>query len=218
MGNANMKILFFGDSATDAKRLRSNDDAGRVPEEYSNEPRALGSGYVFLIAAELYTEKPNYYQILNRGIGGDRLPQLYGRINLDVWREKPDVLNIWVGGNDMPREKNPNSTDLKRWGRLYRMMIEETLERLPDTKILICEPWWPRPAYKQIASEYAAEAKKIAQEFNLPFVSLMDKLEKAVEVYGYDTCYYDGVHPSVEACKIIADEWLRVFKEQVVKE
>ena len=213
-----MKILFFGDSLTDAKRLRSNDDAGRVPEEYSNQPRALGSGYVFLIAAELYTEKPNYYQILNRGIGGDRLPQLYGRINLDVWREKPDVLNIWIGGNDMPREKNPNSTDLKRWGRLYRMMIEETLERLPNTKIVIGEPYWPRPWDKQTISEYAAEAKKISQEFNLPFVSVSDKLEKAVEVYGYDTCYYDGVHPSLVPCKIISEEWLRVFKEQVVKE
>ena len=146
------------------------------------------------------------------------MPQLYGRINLDVWREQPDVLNIWVGGNDLPREKNPNSTDLKRWGRLYRMMIEETLERCPNTKIMICEPFWPRTAYREMVAGYAKEARKIAEEFNLPFVELQDKLDKAVEVYGYDTCYYDGVHPSVEACKIIADEWLRVFKEQVVKE
>ena len=100
-----MKIIFFGDSGTDSNRQRGCDDAGRVPEEYSNEPRALGSGYVFLTATQLYYEKPGYYQVLNRGIAGDRLPQLYARINLDVWREKPDVINIWVGGNDLPREK-----------------------------------------------------------------------------------------------------------------
>ena len=63
-----MKIIFFGDSGTDSNRQRGCDDAGRVPEEYSNEPRALGSGYVFLTATQLYYEKPAYYQVLNRGI------------------------------------------------------------------------------------------------------------------------------------------------------
>ena len=213
-----MKILFFGDSATDANRKRSNDDAGRVPEEYSNEPRALGSGYVFMVATQLYYEKPNYYQILNRGIGGDRLPQLYARAALDVWREQPDVLNIWVGGNDLPREKNPNATDLKRWGRVYRMLIEDTMEKCPNTKIIMCEPFWARPAYRQMIGEYAVEAKKIAEEYNLPYVYLQDKLDKAVEVYGYETCYYDGVHPSPVPCKIIAEEWLKVFKKEVLKE
>ena len=213
-----MKIVFFGDSITDANRKRSNDDAGRAPEEYSNEPRALGSGYVFLTATQLYYEKPGYYQVLNRGIAGDRLPQLYARINLDIWREKPDVLNIWVGGNDLPREKNPNPTDLKRWSRLYRMMIEETLERLPDTKIMICEPFWPREAYREMVRGYAIEARKIAEEYSLPFVELQEKLNEAVKVYGAENCYYDGVHPSPVASKIISDEWLRVFKEEVIKE
>lgn len=215
-----MKIIFFGDSGTDANRKRGCDDAGRVPEEYSNEPRALGSGYVFLTATQLYYDKPNYYQVLNRGIAGDRLPQLYARINLDVWREKPDVLNIWVGGNDLPREKNPNPTDLVRWGKIFRAMIQETLERLPDIKIMICEPFWPRPvpAYKEMARAYAIEARKIAEEFNLSFVPLVDELDKAVEVYGYENCYYDGVHPSPVASKVISDAWLRVFKAEVDKD
>lgn len=213
-----MKILFFGDSGTDSNRLRGCDDAGRVPEQYSNEPRALGSGYVFLTATQLYYEKPGYYQVLNRGIGGDRLPQLYARINLDVWREKPDVLNIWVGGNDLPREKNPNSTDLARWSKIYRMMIQETLERLPDIKIIICEPFWPRETYKDMVREYAIEARKIAKEFHLPFVPLQEKLQKAVEKYGVENCYYDGVHPAPVASKIISDEWLRVFKKEIEKE
>ena len=81
-----MKIVFFGDSLTDAERMRGSTDAGRVAEEYSIHPKAYGSGFVFLTASQLFYEKPQYYQILNRGIGGDRLPQLYARIQLDVWK------------------------------------------------------------------------------------------------------------------------------------
>ena len=67
-----MKILFFGDSITDSNRQRGSVDAGRVQEEYSITPRSYGSGFVFLTATQLFWEKPNYYQILNRGISGGR--------------------------------------------------------------------------------------------------------------------------------------------------
>lgn len=213
-----MKIIFFGDSVTDSKRIRTSNEAGRIPETYSIEPNTYGNGYVFLTAAQLFYEKPQYYQILNRGIGGDRLPQLYARIQLDVWNEKPDVLNILVGANDMVREGNPNSTDLKRWGRLYRIMIEETLERLPDVKIIICEPFCMPEAKRHLLKPYAEEARKIAEEFNLPFVALQEKLEKLIDVYGLYNAFYDGGHPNIVASKVISDEWIKVFKEQVIKE
>ena len=130
-----MKIIFFGDSITDSNRERGSEEPGRVKEVYSDTPRAYGSGYVFMIASQLFYEKPNFYQILNRGIAGDRLPQMYARIQLDVWGENPDVLSILVGANDAKRASNPNYTDLERWGRLYRTMIRETQERFPKIKI-----------------------------------------------------------------------------------
>ncbi len=48
-----MKIIFFGDSITDAMRERGSLDAGRVKEEYSINPKAYGAGYVFLTATQL---------------------------------------------------------------------------------------------------------------------------------------------------------------------
>ena len=92
------------------------------------------------------------------------------------------------------------------------------MEKLPDTKIIICEPLYSREKYKPIIKKYAAEARKIAEEFNLPFVALQEKLDEAVEIYGFENCYHDGLHPNLVASKIISDEWLRVFKEQVAKE
>ena len=220
-----VKIIFFGDSLTDANRERGSEEAGRIKEEYKDTPRAYGSGYVFMIATQLFCEKPNYYQILNRGIGGDRLPQLYGRIQLDVWSEKPDVLNILIGHNDARRVQNPNPTDLERWGHLYRLMIRETQERCPETKIIICAPIDNKSKLRETPLEYcdsiiayADEAKKIAEEFNLPFVSFQDKLEETISVYGFQTCFYDGAHPNLVVCKMIADEWLKVFKEKIVNE
>lgn len=225
MERINMKIVFFGDSITDANRARGSSDAGRVAESYSATPNAYGSGFVFLTATQLFYEKPNYYQILNRGIGGDRLPQLYARIQLDVWNEKPDVLSILVGFNDVNTGTNPNFTDLDRWGRIYRAMICETREKCPNTQIIICEPFAlstenasRKTGQGNDVRDYAAEAKKIAKEFNLPFVALQDKMDEAVSVYGVEACYYDRVHPNLVGSKVIFDAWLNVFKKQVLNQ
>ncbi|MBQ7368607.1 MAG: hypothetical protein IJW60_02730 [Clostridia bacterium] len=210
-----MKILFFGDSITDATRERGSADAGRVRETYKDMPRAYGSGYVFLAAAQLFYEKPNYYQILNRGIGGDRLPQLYARIRLDVWNEQPDILSILIGVNDVETNSNPNFTELERWSRIYRMMLLDTKEKCPNTKIIICEPFTAHADTKHIIGKYAAEAKKIAEEFDLPFVALQDLIDKAVDTYGLEATLFDGTHPNLIGSKVIAEAWLKVFREQI---
>ena len=217
-----MKIIFFGDSLTDSNRERGSEEPGRVKEVYSDTPRAYGSGYVFMVATQLFYEKPNFYQILNRGIAGDRLPQMYARIQLDVWGENPDVLSILVGANDAKRVSNPNYTDLERWGRLYRTMIRETQERFPAIKIMIGGTYDLRSnadvEYCNTRIAYAHEAKKIAEEFNLPFVSLQEVVEKAIEKYGLETCFYDRAHPNLVGSKIIADEWLKVFRKEILGE
>ena len=212
-----MKVLFFGDSITDAGRERGSLESGRIQETYSINPKAYGSGVVFLAASPLFYDKPNYYQILNRGIGGDRLPQLYARIQLDVWNEKPDVLSILVGYNDVDAGTNLNYTDIDRWGRIYRMMIRDTQEKCPNTKIILCEPFALRETIKaDEVLKYAKETQKIANEFDLPFVALQDKLDEAVKIYGAENCFYDGVHPNVVGSKVIADAWLKVFKQEVI--
>jgi lysophospholipase L1-like esterase len=213
-----MKILFFGDSITDSSRERGSLESGRNQETYSIKPRAYGSGFVFLTATQLFYEKPNYYQILNRGASGDRLPQLYARIQLDVWNEKPDVLSILIGLNDVHTGTNPNYTDIERWGKIYRTMIRETQEKCPNTQIIICEPFALLETREtDEVLKYAAESKKIANEFGLPFVALQDKMDAVVKIYGVENCCYDGVHPHLVGSKVIADAWMDVFKKEVLK-
>ena len=59
-------------------------------------------------------------------------------------------------------------------------------------------------------------AKKIAEDYNIPFVPLQKKIDEAVEKYGVYHVLYDGVHPNVFGAKLVANEWIKVFKEKVL--
>ena len=62
-----MRILFQGDSITDAVRHREI-------EAYS------GSGYVTMISGRLGVDYPGKYEVINRGVGGNRTTDLLARI------------------------------------------------------------------------------------------------------------------------------------------
>ena len=209
-----MKIVFFGDSITDMSRARNSD--GKV-ESY-------GDGYVFFVAGKLLSENPQKYEIINRGISGNRVVDLYARIKGDVWNQQPDVLSILIGVNDVWHElsENPNGVDLTRWEKVYRMLIEDTKERLPNTKIMILEPFVLHgratdfnDKYEdfQQVKLYAAKAKEIAKDYGLTFVPLQEKFDKAAEKYGEQYYLYDGVHPDVAGAALIAGEWLKAFEK-----
>lgn len=208
-----MKIVFFGDSITDMSRVRNSD--GKV-ESY-------GDGYVFFVAGKLLSENPQKYEIINRGVSGNRVVDLYARIKGDVWNQQPDVLSILIGVNDVWHElgENPNGVDLTRWEKVYRMLIEDTQEKLPNTKIMILEPFVLHGRatdfndkyedFQQVKG-YAAKAKELAKEYGLTFVPLQEKFDEVAEKYGAQYYLYDGVHPDVAGAALIAGEWLKAFE------
>ena len=211
-----MKILFFGDSITDAGRNR----------EIDYQAYSYGHGYVYVAASELLAEDPTKYQIVNRGISGHRVVDLYARIKADMWNEEPDVLSILIGINDIWHEiGGKNGVELDRFDRVYRMMIEDTLQRLPNVKIVLCEPFvlegsatneYMDEYFSQVTA-YAAAVKKIAEDYNLYFLPLQEKLSEAAAKYGAEYYLTDGVHPAMAGAKLIANEWLNLFKENIDK-
>ena len=208
-----MKILFFGDSITDARRVRESDFNDK-----------FGSGYVMQIAGELFLENPVEYEILNRGIGGERIVDLYARIKKDVWNEKPDVLTILEGINDISHEVwEQNGVETERWARIYKTLLEETLERLPNVKIIIGEPFvFPGeisnkdfPEYEKIR-ERSQILKKLVKEMQLHYLPLQKILDEKAEQFGVETITKDGLHPTVYAAKVIAKEWLKLFHSKIL--
>ena len=207
-----MKILFLGDSITDMDRNRNFEDGHVV---------GLGTGYVFIVASELYKRSPIEYQVLNRGCSGNRVVDLYARIKKDVWNHKPDLLSILIGTNDVWHEiRTENGVDLERWERMYRLLLKETKERFPETKFIMLEPFVLKGSatednidrFNQIR-EYAKRAKVIAKDFGIPFVELQEDFDRLSEKYGVEHYLYDGVHPATAGAKLIADNWLKVFDE-----
>lgn len=213
-----MKIVFFGDSITDMGRdYNANEETFYTGSTY-------GTGYPLFVASELYTENPEKYLVMNRGISGNRVVSLYERLKPDVWALKPDVLSVLIGVNDVWHDIDGLNmgVELPRYEKVYRMLIEETLERLPNIKIMLMEPFILKgistndlySGFLQV-KDYAKVVKKLAKEYNLPFVPLQDKLDEVSKKF--DAKYYlaDGVHPNVAGAKLIATEWLKVFKEKV---
>lgn len=205
-----MRILFQGDSITDAGRSRTDD----VP---------VGVGYPLLVKAALGFENPGKYEFFNRGISGDRIVDVYARIKSDIINLKPDVMSILIGVNDVWHEltENPNGVDADKFFKIYSMLIEEVKEALPDIKIMIFEPFVLSAfkteenyhIFRPEVEKRAAMAKKIAEKFNLPFIPLqagLDEMSKDI-----DATYWlaDGVHPTAMGHEYIKRKWLDAFSK-----
>lgn len=205
-----MKILFYGDSITDAGR---NYDV-QLPNQQ------LGRGYVSYAATRLFDEDLAAYDIYNRGVSGNRIVDLYARIKANCWNLEPDVLSILIGVNDVWHEvASQNGVELDRFENIYRLMLRETKERLPKTKIMLCEPFVllgsaTEAAYDRFleVKKYAEVVKKLADEFSATFVPLQAAFDDAGAKYGNAEILSDGVHPTLKGAVVLGNEWLRAFK------
>lgn len=210
-----IKILFFGDSITDMGRHRDTDGVfGR------------GMGYVFLTDQRLKEKYPHQYEIINRGCSGDTINDLVNRYENDVIEQKPDVLSILIGVNDIwHRIGNAHSkaSKLSKFIKLYEQMLLDIMAKLPNTKIIMCEPFFThglatdaddRYEYFLEVYKYAKRTKSLAKKLNIPFVKLQKVIDMGQEKYGTD-CLYDGVHPNVIGASLISKEWIKTFEKKV---
>lgn len=204
-----MKILFQGDSITDAGRTRDTDVS-------------IGVGYPLLVKASLGFECPGKYEFINRGISGNRVVDVYARIKSDIINIKPDVMSILIGVNDVWHEftDSPNGVDADKYYRIYDMLIEEVKRALPDTKIMIMEPFVLRAyateekwdCFNSEVKKRAQMAKKIAQKYNLPYITLQDGLDELSKDVEASYWLVDGVHPTAMGHEYIKQEWIKTFK------
>lgn len=204
-------ILFQGDSITDVSRERGD----------GYEIANFGFGYPNLIKAVLSYECPDEYKFYNRGISGNRIIDIYARIKEDIINLKPDVMSILDGVNDVWHEiENQNGIDAEKYYSIYSMLIKEIKEALPDIKIMILEPFVlhgeaTNEHYDEFRAEVlkrAEKAKKIAEEYNLPFIALQEKLDKFYQTAPEGYWLWDGVHPTQAGHELIKREWLNTFK------
>ena len=191
-----MKIIFFGDSVTDAGRDR-------------NDRYGLGNGYVKRAAEELFALYPQSgLEILNRGNGGDRTEQLLARIDGDIIAEKPDVVILEVGINDVwHRFLAGPAVSKEEFCKNY----EEIVSRLKGVgaKIIILQPFVldveDKSQLRPFVDVFNGVIGEIATREKLTVIAL-DEIFRDLTSHTDPTQFAaDGVHPVALGCRYIAD-------------
>src|SRR5690625_2533654 len=121
-----MRMVFIGDSITESGKFTDSE--------------RLGTGYVRVIHDYLLTTYPtNVFEILNKGISGDRIDDLEARWQTDVINMKPDMVSISIGINDVWRQLK--QTEMKQifpdeFERVYDELLKKVRNKTNANSIL----------------------------------------------------------------------------------
>jgi lysophospholipase L1-like esterase len=118
--NNKMKILFFGDSIT--------------------EIGVQDNGYIDLMNKKVKASGlDNQFELIGSGIGGNKIYDLFFRLERDVLAKSPNVVVIWIGVNDVWHKSSfGTGSDLGKFELMYADIIKRLQQR--NIKVFICTP------------------------------------------------------------------------------
>ncbi|GHJ54238.1 SGNH/GDSL hydrolase family protein [Micromonospora chersina] len=195
------RVLFIGDSITDAGR-----DRGRADD--------LGCGYAMMAAAWFTARHPAHrVGFLNRGVSGDRVRDLRARWDDDCLALAPRVVSVLIGVNDMWRRYTEDDpTGIDEFARDYRHVLSTTRERL-DAALVLVEPFLVplddgQRTWREDLDGKVEVVRALAAEFDAALVSVDHRFAAA----GVDerTWTDDGVHLTPSGHSLLAQQWLTV--------
>lgn len=212
-----MRILFQGDSITDAGRDKKNQNA--------NTAGGLGSGYAFLASGRLFELYPQLnLRIHNRGISGHKVHQLAERWEEDTVDLRPDVLSIMIGVNDHWHTLSGRyDGTAKVYRNDYDDLLRETVRKLPSVKLIICEPFIltdvekiNRDEWIPLFDEYRTISRNLAAKYDAVFVPFQSIFDQALLRAPAEYWAADGVHPSIAGAQLMADAWVKGFQRSLM--
>lgn len=188
-----MRIIFQGDSITDAGRDRSN-------------PHNL-AGYT-TITAELLGKDNEY---LNFGISGDTSAMVLERINKEFAEfGAPDVFTLLIGINDVWRRFDSNSyTSPDSYYASVKAIIGKVKAVNPNCRIVLIEPFLlPACDKAHWVGDLAfiiQKLRKIAVEEKVEYLPMDGILARACLTTPWQDLSADGVHPLELGNRVIAE-------------
>jgi lysophospholipase L1-like esterase len=204
-------VLFQGDSITDCGRDRT------VPA--ANVAGALGTGYPLLVAAAALGAHPDRgLRFYNRGVSGNKVPDLAARWATDTVALAPDVLSILIGVNDFWHKLGGGYTGtVEDYEHQYTALLDDTRRTLPRARLIVLEPfvlrcgavdnrWFPEFDARRAA------AARVAQRAKAMFVPLQQVFDDLVRKSPPQYWAADGVHPTPAGHAAIAERWRRAAK------
>ena len=203
----NVKILFQGDSIT---------DAGRDKRNYYD----LGPGYPKYAAELLKQSNPEInFEFINLGISGNRTGQLFDRLYSDAISLQPDVISILIGINDIwhrGRWSYIATTD-EQIELNYREILKN-LKAKTNAKIVILAPYVLDAADKaSMKAELATVLpiiRRLADEYADAYIPLDELFEEAMATQPEPLHYSpDGVHPNDNGARFIGECYARTVNK-----
>jgi isoamyl acetate esterase len=198
-----IKIIFFGDSIT---------QAGVNP-----------GGYIMRIDSMCNNEGlKESYEFTGAGIGGNKIYDLYLRIEDDVLAKNPDVVIIYVGVNDVwHKSSSGTGTDADKFEKFYAAIIKKLKEK--NMKIILCTPAaiGEKTDFSNSQdgdlNEYSKIIRSIASKNNLQLVDLRKSfleynLKNNTENKDRGILTTDRVHLNAKGNQLVADEMWKLIK------
>jgi lysophospholipase L1-like esterase len=114
------KVVFFGDSIT---------QAGVNP-----------GGYIRLMDTMLQKQGlSSQYDLIGAGVSGNKIYDLYLRIEQDVIQKSPDIVVIYIGVNDVwHKASSGTGTDYDKFGKFYDAVVKKI--QAAGAKVILCTP------------------------------------------------------------------------------
>jgi len=114
------KVIFFGDSIT-AQGVKPGGYIVRMKEALAQKGFA------------------DNYDLAGAGIGGNKVYDLYLRMDDDVLAQNPDIVFVYIGVNDVWHKASfGTGTDIDKFEKFYSAIINKLLDR--HIRVILCTP------------------------------------------------------------------------------
>ncbi|MDR1668735.1 MAG: SGNH/GDSL hydrolase family protein [Oscillospiraceae bacterium] len=200
----NARILFTGDSITDAGRSYLVKDS-------------LGDGYVSLFSEAMKALHPGEpVKIFNTGVAGDTALNLCFRLREDCVDLNPDYIVMLIGVNDAWNGYRGREA----FERVYRRILGEILSKT-RAELLLMEPFLLEATsemqrncvienlngYLPAVREMTDAVRALAAEYRLPIIPLAEIARQETEAgTPPEALAADGIHPALRMRKIMTDQ------------
>ena len=197
------KIVFFGDSITQA---------------------AVNPGGFIQLLDTIFDKDGlgNKYELVGAGISGNKVYDLFLRLENDVIAEKPSVVVIFIGVNDVWHKRSLGTgTDSDKFIQFYAAIIKRLQDQ--QCKIVICTPAVIGEKTDNSneldgdLNQYSNIIKDLAAKNNLPLVDLRKaflsyNLANNKENKESGILTMDRVHLNDNGNQLVANEMWQVLK------
>ena len=197
------KVVFFGDSIT---------QAGVNP-----------NGYITMMKDMLQKDGDNSYNLIGAGIGGNKVYDLYLRMDSDVLAKSPDVVVIYIGVNDVwHKATSGTGTDPDKFEKFYRAIIKKL--QADNAKVILVTPATIGEKKNYVnqqdgdLNKYTGIIKGIGNDMHIPVVDLRTLFENYEQEHNTNdvdrgVLTLDGVHLNDAGNKLVAETILKEIKD-----